>query len=284
MPLDEYTFRLGDAGLVLNGSSTTPFVDIKRVVGFDSADARETERDWEGNDGGFMDAEFEKARRIVIEGSAFADIDALEMYLDNLKENWAVSKTLVPLYFKAPGVVERALLVKPLGCRYDWSAERRWGEARIQFQAYAEDPRIYSATELTVSILINSVSTTGFGFPLGFPFGFGTSSSGLGTNLVNAGNRPTPVVFKIYGPTINPRIVNDDTGDEMEFNITLAPDQTLVVDTKYRTVRLDGSYNRRNTMTTAGWFFLQKGDNHIRYLADIATSQTMDAVYRSAWR
>jgi hypothetical protein len=284
MPLDEYTFKLGDAGLILNDSATTPFVDITRTVGFDSAMARETEREWEGNDGGFMDAEFEKARRIILEGLAYADIDALEMYLDDLKENWAVSRTLVPLYFKAPGVVERTFLVKPLGMRYDWETTRRYGEARVQFLAYAEDPRTYSAEELTVPILINSVSTTGFGFPLGFPFGFGTSSSGLGTNLYNYGNRPTPVVFNIYGPTINPRIVNDDTGEEMEFLITLGTDQTLVVDTKYKTVRLDGAYNRRSTMVNAGWFFLKKGDNHIRYLADIATSQYVDAVYRSAWR
>lgn len=284
MPLDEYTFRLGDTGVVLNTDPSVPFVDISRVVGFDSGPARETERDWEGNDGGFLDAEFERGRRIILEGMAYTDIDAIEPYMDTLKENWALSRTLIPLYWKAPGTVERVFLVKPLGMMYDWETVRRTGQTRVQFKAFAEDPRIYSAEQYSVTITLNSVSTTGFGFPLGFPFGFGTASSGLGTNLYNYGNRPTPVVFTINGPVANPRIVNDDTDDEMEFSITLTASQTLVVDTQYKTVLLDGAYNRRNALINPSWFFLAKGDNHIRYLADAATSTTITATYRSAWR
>lgn len=285
MPLSEdYTFKLGDTGVVLNTEAVTPFVDITRIIGFDSADARETIREWEGNDGTFMDAEFEKGRNVVLEGSLYADTDAIEMFLDSLKENWAVRRDLTPLYFKPAGVDERALLVKPLGIRYDWESARRWGETRVQFRAFAEDPRIYSGSESLYFVELNSVAVGGFGFPFGFPFGFGTASTGLGTNLPNVGNRPTPFEVIIQGPTVNPSIANDDTGEQMDFNITLTTGSFLVVNTKYRTVLLDGVANRRNTLVSPTWFNLQPGDNHIRYLADVAGALPLQFTYRSAWR
>lgn len=284
MSLTDYTFRLGDAGEVLNEEVSTTFVDITRVIGLDSAQARQTERDWEGNDGGFMDAEFEKGRTVLLQGLVYATHETLEAYLDDLKENWALSRELVPLYFQAPGVVERLVFVKPLGCRYDWDDTRRLAKASIEFTAFAEDPRIYSSELIELPVAINSTSTTGFGFNLSFPFSFGTASAGMGTNAINLGNRPAPFTAIIPGPTVNPRLINDDTGDEMEFSITLLADEYLEVNTLYKTVRLDGTTNRRNTMVSPSWFHLQKGDNHIRYLADVVTSSSMTIKYRHAWR
>jgi hypothetical protein len=282
--LTEYTFRMKDDGVVLNDEVALPFVDITRVVGLDSAPVRETERDWEGNEGGFLDAEFEKGRRILLEGTAYCDLDSVEPFLDDLKENWAPSTTLQPFYFKSTGAVERLLFVKPLGCKYDWESARRYGSTAVQFAAYAEDPRVYSAEEYSLDVALTTGPTTGFAFDFGFDFDFGAAVAGLGTNAYNYGNRPTPPVFTIFGPVTNPRIGNDDTGDLMQFNIDLAADQTLVVDTKYRTVRLDGLTNRRSALTAPSWFFLQKGDNHIRYYADSSTTSTMSITYRSAWR
>jgi hypothetical protein len=285
MPLaEDYTFKLGTSGVILNTDATPPFVDITRVIGFDSAEARETQREWEGNDGTWMDAEYEKGRGIILEGSLYADVDVVEQFLDDLKANWAVSRDLVLLYFKAAGVDERALLVKPLGLKYDWESARRWGEARIQFKCFAEDPRIYAGIESLYYVDLNSVAVGGFGFPFSFPFGFGTASAGLGTNLPNVGNRSTPFEVIIHGPTVNPVIVNDDTGEQMDFNITLNSGSYLIVNTKYRTVRLDGVANRRNALINPSWFHLQPGDNHIRYLADVAGALPLQFTYRSAWR
>jgi hypothetical protein len=283
--LAEYTFRLDDFGVVLNPNvSVPPFVDITDVVGLDSAEVRQTERDWEGNDGTFMDAEFEKGRGIVLTGTAYADPDGVELFMDQLKGNWAPSKTLVKFYFKGPGAVERMLLVKPLGLRYNWRTARRYGSTDIQFQCFAEDPRIYSSQEYSTSVNINTSGGVGFGFPFNFPFDFGTIVSGLGTNLFNEGNRDTPVVFSIPGPSTNPRIVNDSTGDEMAFTVTLQANETLVIDTKYKTVKLDGAFNRRSTLNFPTWFNLKPGTNIIRYLATSGAGGPMIATYRSAWR
>lgn len=284
---EELTFRLGSTGVILNTDSVgLPFVDIDKIKGLDSAPFRTTQRDHEGDDGGFMDAEFEKGRDVVLNGMLYADTAVMETYLDSLKEDWAPSSSLIPFYFKAPGVAERFLLVKPLGMNYDWSSIRRTGQADVQFSAYAEDPRIYDTTTINQIISLGATVTTGFGFNLGFNFGFGGSSSTSdGQFVINSGNRPTPAVFTITGPVTDPIILNDTLSKEMQFLLTVNSGETLVVDTKYRTVRLNGVTNRRNTMVAPTWFHLAVGSNFIRYRAassDPASSLTI--TYHNAWR
>lgn len=282
---EDLTFKLGDSGVVLNtDSSGLPFVDVLSVVGLDNAPYRETRRDHEGADGGFMDAEFEQGRDVVITGVVYSNSSTMETYLDSLKFNYAPSTSLVPLYLKAPGSVERLLYVKPLGCKYDWEAVRRIGQANVQFKAFAEDPRIYAATASSANVPFSAGATSGFGFNLGFNFGFGGTTTTDGVIVTNDGNRPTPVEFTINGPCENPTILDDTNGNTLAFSIVLATGETLVVNTQYKTVRLNGTINRRNTMTTAEWFFLQPGQTFIRYNAVTGTGSSMDISFRSAWR
>jgi phage-related protein len=283
---EELTFKLGDDGVVLNtDSSSIPFVDTYTVRGLDSAPFRETEQDWEGNDGSFLDAEFEKGRPVILEATVIADVDEMEEYLDNLKENYAPSATLVPFYFKAPGRAERVLFVKPQGARYNWDSLRRTGQAEIQLMMFAEDPRIYDATLLDEVITQGATVFTGLGFNLGFSFGFGgTSSLTDAVDVIVGGNRPTPAVFEIAGAVTNPRIVNDTLGVIMQFNITLGASDTLVIDTKHRTVRLNGTTNARTALVAPTWFMLQKGTNTLRYQAETAGTSTLTISYRNAWR
>lgn len=284
---DDLSFRLGSAGVILNTDSTGfPFVDIDSVKGLDSAPFRTTQRDHEGDDGGFIDAEFERGRDIVLGGTLYALTGSFETYVDSLKANWAPSATQIPFYLKAPGVSERYLLVKPLGIRYDWTALRRTGMAEIQFSAFAEDPRIYDVTQTTKTINLGATIYTGFSFSFDFPFGFGgvTGSADVVT-VTNAGNRPAPAVFTINGPVTNPHILNDTVSKEMVFNITLATGETLVVDSKNKTVKLNGVTNRRNTLVAPTWFYLVSGDNAIRYRAESADPTSFLSIqFNSAWR
>jgi hypothetical protein len=285
---NDLTWVLGTTGVLINDAAVPPFIDVAQAKGFDSAPFRTTERDREGYEGGYMDAEFEKGRDIVITGTIYGDPASVESYLDLLKANWAPSSTLQQLFFKAPGVNERFLWVKPLGCKYDWTTERRWGSIDIQLGAYAEDPRIYDNSLHTVTIGLGATVFTGFGFPLGFSFGFGGVSITTDVAVVDVdGDRPTPPVFTITGPVTDPRILNDDTGVEMKFSgIVLADNtQTLVVDVKNRTVKLNGTTNRRNTLVAPTWFDLQEGVNHLRFRAGSSdpTAQLQTAYY-PAWR
>lgn len=283
---EEYTFKLGDSGIILNTDSISfPFVDVTDVVGLDNAPYRETERDHEGEDGGFMDAEFEKGRTVLLKGNVYSASGTMEAYLDSLKANYAPSASLVPFYFKAPGIDERVLFVKPLGCKYDWEQMRRTGQGTVQFKMFAEDPRLYASTLTTVSIPFAAGASTGFGFSLGFSFGFGAGGGGSdGVFVVNAGNRPTPAIFTIHGPCDTPSILDETYGHVLAFNIILATGETLVVDTQYKTVRLNGTVSRRGTLVDPDWFYLESGQTFLRYNALSGTGSSMDVSFRSAWR
>jgi hypothetical protein len=286
--MDDFTFRLGATGVVLNtDASSFPFVDIEEARGFDSAPFRETQRDHEGDDGGFIDAEFEKGRDLALTGTLYSFGASMETYLDDLKDNWGPSPDQIPLYFQAPGVPERLLLVKPLGVAYDWNALRRLGKASIQFKAFAEDPRIYDSALVSQTANLSATVYTGFGFNFGFNFGFGgVSVITDAMTVTNTGNRPTPPVFTITGPVTNPRILNDTLSKEMVFTTVLGAGETLVVDAKNKTVRLNGTTNRRNTLVSAdSWFYLARGANSIRYRAESADPvSSLNVQFRPAWR
>lgn len=499
MAINEYEFKLNDGGLLLNSDSLgTPFTDITKVSGLDSAPYRETTRDHEGADGGFIDAEFEKGRDIILEGTIYSSLANVENYLDNLKANFAPVQTPIPLYLNPGSVGERLIFVKPRGVRYDWDTARRLGCTAAQFLMYAEDPRIYT------SGLINSTISYGGDAGLGFSFvsyldtftrttssGWGTSDSGntytltgtaadfstdgskakitltaatgssyisaintltnvehnfyvqgltlsatptggtisathdvrvvdannyyraeiifttsntvqvalskvvagtpttlvaattvagltssslisvrteisegdsaanqsilwarvwatgtaeptaktvesaidgsvtatggfrvtavrnsgntntnpvvswdsmqwpkgvafnidfgggatpAGANFTNSGNRPAPVQFIITGPVINPIIFNNTTSNALRFNITLSGTDTLTINTRDRTVYLNGTQNRRNALTFPDWFFLAPGVNSITYAGQSGVGSTLNVQYRSAWR
>lgn len=282
---EELTFMLSDTGVILNTDSTSlPFVDIDEVTGLDNAPYRETERDHEGTDGGFMDAEFEKGRPVSLKGTIYANTSTMESYLDDLKANWAPSATPVPFYFKAPGVPERVLFVKPLGCSYDWKTMRRIGCGEVMFKMYAEDPRIYSSTLNSIDIAYGGDAGTGFAFNLGFDFSFGAAIPPTGAVISVGGSRPTPPLFTITGPVTSPAIINDTLGITMYFNITLEATDTLVIDAANRTITQNGSINRRGVLQEPNWFFLSQGDNFIRYGGSSGTGSNLNVKYRDAWR
>lgn len=282
---EDYTFKLGDDGIVLNTDSFgLPFVDVTRITGLDNAQYRETRRDHEGSDGGFIDAEFEKARDIIIDGDVYSDSNTVEDYLDDLKSNFAPLRDSIPLYLKSPGQDERLVYVKPLGCKYDWDSLRRTGITRAQFKMFAEDPRIYASVESVATVPFAAGASTGFGFDLGFSFGFGGSSGTDGVFVTNVGNRPTPPVFTITGPCDTPSIRDDTNGHVLSFSIILGAGETLVIDTQYKTVKLNGSVNRRGTLQDPDWFYLEPGQTFIRYNAISGVGSSMEIRFRSAWR
>jgi hypothetical protein len=290
----DFSFQLGSSGFILNDGSATayPTVDILEIQGFDSAPIRASVRDRDGHEGAFVDAEFEQARTVVLSGVLYDDCDHTEVTLDTLKKEWAPSRVPVALYHRLPQVGTRMLWVKPQGVRYSLTQLRRLGMAEVTFTAIAGDPRIYSASESIKTLKISNTIQTGFGFPLAFNFGFGGVTAGAYPPVIgNIGNRSTPVKFRLWGPYINPHIVNYTTGDEMAFDLLV--DSTadyLEVDTDARTVRFNsaafGVSNMRDRLRRPSWFELQPGNNTIGFNVEGGGSSAthMDVIYRSAWR
>lgn len=281
------SFQLNDTGVILNDdliSPGLPFVDITAVKGLDSAKYRETRRDHEGVDGGFVDAEWETGREISLVGTVYNNGTALESYLDSLKENYAPVTTPVPFYFITETGQQRLIFVKPLGCEYDWELARRLGMVEATFKMYAEDPRIYDTNLQIINFTMGATVTSGFAFNMAFNLTFGgVSATPDGKFVTNSGNRPTPAIFTITGPVTTPIIVNDTVGVNLTFDIDLAAGETLVIDTANHTVRLNGGINRRNTLLVPNWFLLGKGQSFIRFRGS-AGSGTMTLQFRNAWR
>jgi len=187
--LSDYEFQLGDTGVRLNSGSTVPFVDISKVSGLDNAPYRETIRDHEGADGGFIDAEFEKGRDIILEGMVYGDLTNVESILDSLKLNFAPVTSPIPFYIKPGTVNERLVFVKSRGARYDWDTARRIGCTEIQFLLFAEDPRIYDANLSSVIIGFGGIAGNGLAFTTYLDTFTRVTSSGFGTS--NSGNTYT---------------------------------------------------------------------------------------------
>lgn len=285
--MDIYTFKFRDNGVVLNddpSSSIDPFIDIQDIEGLSNAEYRLTERTAEGQDGGFVDAEFEDTRTIIISGTVYSTVDGIENILETLKENYSPSNNVYPLYIQPPNSSERVVFCKSLGVKYNWSTMRRTGTTDIQIQLKAEDPTIYDSL-LAEAVCGVTPSAGGRSYPKSYNYGYGTVIEGgyeddyldsyaYSDAVVNSiavvtssGNKPAKALLTIFGPVQNPVIVHDTSGKRLTFSISLTEEQYLEIDLRKRTVLLNGTANRRHTLLNhTGWFLLPPGINSFRLL------------------
>lgn len=281
-----YSFQYQDTGVLLNSdfSGILPFVDITKVSGLDAAPIRLEQQDREGFDGGYVDAQYETTRTVVIEGFIYAITGQEESYLDTLKQNYAPQITSQPLYFFTQSGGQRVVFGKSQGLRYDWDQGRRNAVIPFQVTILCEDPRIYSSSLQTAIINPASLSVSGRGYNRSYPMSYGGSGSSPSASINNTGNRPTPGLLTIAGPGTNPRVTSDNEGKTLRVQISLAGGDVLVLDLAERTVTLNGSTNRRNLLTAdSRWWLIQPGINSIRYAADDITSQ-LTVSFRPAYR
>jgi len=283
--LTDHQFQYGDSGLLINGDAVAPFMDIDKVDGLDMAPFRVSTKAFEGMDGGYLDAEFEDMRTVVLEGTIYASSgDTLEAFLDDLKYNFRPGQVPTPFYFK-PGTStgQRLVYAKSLGVRYSWDMLRRVGASACQIQLMAEDPTIYEGTAQTGSMVLGALAVTGRGYDKAFNYGYGGGYFAGAYVLTNDGNKNANVQFTLNGPLTNPRIVNDDLGVYLELDTTLLSGDSIVIDMYNRTITLNGTASRRNVMTAASdWFLLSPGANNIRFQST-GGSGTASYSFRNAY-
>lgn len=139
---------------------------------------------------------------------------------------------------------------------------------RWNAQFMAEDPRAYTQAETQSVGIALAAASGGMLMPFTFPFTFATSGGGT-VSVTNAGNRPTPGKYRIYGSCVNPQIVLLGSGLRLAFTGTVAAGDYLEVDVSARTIRLNGSTNRQNLLDPAAstWFELAVGTNNLQLVA-----------------
>jgi hypothetical protein len=207
-------------------------------------------------------------------------------------------KTVASVSAAFPNVTDPAFLI-PLS--FNLSAE--WAEARqvwcrpmktavpidptygVQhmvgsFELNAPDPLIYSLTQHSVSAGLPS-PTAGLQFPVTFPATFGASTGGSMV-AVNAGTETTFPLITITGPCTTPTVSLASTGQFLTVAVTLGVSDTLVIDMGARTITLNGTTSRANTVTTgSSWWGLPPGSSTIGVASQ--DSSSVAAQFTCAW-
>lgn len=265
LTLEQYQYN--DDGVLLNGPSTLPFVDVESVDGLDMPDFRQSMHDREGVDGGYVEAAYLTSRTVTIEGTVYASPTNLESYLDSLKANFAPTTSDKPLYFQTDSAASpmRVVFGKSLGFRYPKNTDRRLGIVKFQVQVMCGDPRIYDATPVNVS-------------------------NAWGAGLLTAtliGNRTSPGTLTITGPVTSATVTHAVTGTVFSFpGYTISAGQSVVINLGNRSVIQNGTTNVRNKMAITGnWYELVPSGNGFTKGGSGTTGATTLAVSaRSAYQ
>jgi hypothetical protein len=149
----------------------------------------------------------------------------------------------------------------------------------------ADDPLRYATALSSVVADLPTADESGMTFDVVFDLTFGAGGSGGAAFATNAGNAPAWPVITLSGPVSNPSIRNATSNRTVALNLTLASDESLVIDMAARTVLLNGTANRRNALLpSSAWWAIEPGSNEIQYRAAAFTASTATVTYRSAWK
>lgn len=206
--------------------------------------------------------------------------------VDMLMDASAPGGSEIPLVFQIPGVAgsgKRRMNARPRRRSMPVGREFYYELPLAVLEFYSTDPRIYT-NSLDSQVTSLPTAGGGLGFNATAPFTFGAVSVGGTLTLNNAGNFQTSPSIVLEGPVTNPSIESLTADKTLSFTITLGVGETLEIDTENRTVMLNGTSSRYNTLdSTAQWFTLAPGDNEVRYQASTITASTMTITWRSAW-
>jgi len=135
-----------------------------------------------------------------------------------------------------------------------------------------------TVAQASVDVFASQQVAPGFLFDLDFDLVFPVASPSGRTNVPTVGNARCYPVMQLWGPCTNPKVDNLQDVDEngvtrkLAFNISLSAGQYLEVDTRARTVLLNGNPNQTRYGTLdfslSSWFALAPGNNFVKYFPD----------------
>jgi hypothetical protein len=148
----------------------------------------------------------------------------------------------------------------------------RWIDDRSfewSFVMVAPDPWKFDARAVPLSTGLPE-EPPGAAFPWTFPVAFGAVDASAGAvQVTNAGDEDAQARYVLRGPAPRPTVVNDRTGVQFRIARDLYLGDTLVVDTRSATVRLNGV---SVFVDFSGSFpLIAPGDNTVRWFIDGAT-------------
>jgi hypothetical protein len=272
--LTDYTFAFGDSGTVLNTDSIgLPFVDVLQVSGLDTAPLRTSTDEHQGMDGTYIDTPFMSSRTIIVTGNLYTDPADPDTLLNSLRRDYA-QDTVRPFYFQLPGQGTKFINCQGGGLVYDVDTNRRVGMTPVQFTLLAEDPYIYDYPPTSATVAVPTLSILGMSFNMTFNLGFGGPLPNFGATVNNNGTHTAYPFITITGPVVNPVLTDSYSGTSMALSISINAGDVLTIDTRLKSIVLNGTVSRRTAMAGLKWISVPPGvSDTISFTADSGTGQ-----------
>lgn len=130
-------------------------------------------------------------------------------------------------------------------------------------------------------------------YPRRYPIRYPVRASAGSQDVVN-GTEPAAPIYRLWGPCVNPRLVNVETGAEVRFgntatgDLTLTADQYVEVNVRNATVTLNGrateSLYSRLDLVASSFAWLIAGTQRLRYVPkSFGSGAHADVLYRRAY-
>lgn len=235
-------------------------------------------------DGNIPGEDFLTAKNIEIELIVEAEKQSQTMAdrINNVRLAFQRQDKPIELYFKKPGEPEQFVLARPTGRAIQEDTQSEHGIKPITIRLHAADPRLYSTDSHSLSMGVHEIDSGGTEFSMEFDAEFTATNT---TNVVrNEGNAKAYPILSFGGPedagTIDAvKIINETTGQEIEITATILDGQTLKADMlSYiradgnQVIGLDGASRYADWVLPREPFYLQPGDNILRYEISAGTS------------
>jgi len=212
-----------------------------------------------GEHGGYATAGFLTPRELTITGAVVApDKEKLRDAKDRV--NAASSLSEVSLLINEFGLSRFVTVVRTGAVTWE---DTPAPYAKFTMALVATDPRKYSETEHVVMLGVPR-SVGGKAYPFSFPFAFTSAVSQDTSTIQNRGNIDAPVRMDMYGDVNGPWVEQLETGRRMDFDLSYDAGRYVALNSKYRSVLLDGTASRAYTMS-GRWFHLPPGFSSVRY-------------------
>lgn len=280
MTLNNYQFQFGSFEF---GGTTSPY-QIQYIDGLESLPELRTQDDNRGyNDGMFTGRDFLSGRNLTMEiftfagngNSAFQNFQLLQNALIPQTNGTTALQFLLSQYDN-----EMLTYARVRSRRATVDKEYTFGYIRSQYMFFCPDPRYYSNTAVTASLLPNATLGRTYDRTYNITYGGGVA----GATITNSGNTTTYPLITINGPMTNPTISNNSTGQYITVNTTLQASDVLVIDLYDKTITLNNSTARNLLAGNSQWFGADPGVTNFQFTGTGYSDSTAATVtYRSAF-
>lgn len=139
----------------------------------------------------------------------------------------------------------------------------------VALQWSCSDPRRYEVAEQAASTGLPQAEA-GLTFPLTFPLDWGSPAVPGNLTAINSGDAPTGLIVEFRGPVSGPALVRLADGLRLEYDLTVAAGESLVVDTLAGSVLLGGAdrlYTATARSVPEATFLLDPGSTDLAFRA-----------------